>query len=190
LLTFDDGPHPDVTPAVLDRLQAFRARAVFFVVGGRVGGAAHLLAEIQGRGHRIGNHTFHHKDSYVTGADGEPRFLDYYQDSRRCQHLVESHTGARPKLFRPPGGRLTPVTLAVPRSLGMRCVAWSRDIGDWQFRTAAEACAGAEELARQIVARDIVLLHDDNPCVVDVLDALLPSLAARGYDLSSGLDDL
>lgn len=69
----------------------------------------------------------------------------------------------------------------------MRCVTWSQDVQDWKFRLPSEARAGAAVLLETVTAGDIVLLHDDNASVLDLLDALLPQLKARGYDLASGV---
>jgi peptidoglycan/xylan/chitin deacetylase (PgdA/CDA1 family) len=187
LLTFDDGPHPDVTPAVLERLDQYGAKAVFFVVGRRVRRAPRLLAQMQARGHLIGNHTQLHRPHYVLPIERRLRFWEYYRDVRRCQELLTVTLGQSPQLFRPPGGRLTPVTILAARLLGLRTVQWSREVADWRFRTREDACAGAATLATMIEPRDIVLLHDNNPCIVDVLDHLLPALAHRGLDLSSAV---
>lgn len=190
LLTFDDGPHAEVTSAVLDRLDAFGAKAVFFIVGSRVKRAPHLLAEILKRGHRLGNHTYLHRPSYVLGSVLNLGFAGYYRDLRRCQRVVEEHTGSVPELFRPPGGRLSLRNLAVPPCLGLRCVLWSQDAGDWRFRSPSEGAVGGGELLRKVGPGDIILLHDDNPSVLDLLDVLLPGLQARGYDLASGINRL
>jgi peptidoglycan/xylan/chitin deacetylase (PgdA/CDA1 family) len=187
LLTFDDGPHPAVTPAVLDRLDAHGAKAVFFVIGRRVKRAPHLLADIQARSHVLGNHTHLHRDCDVLANAPRPRLGFYYRDARRCQEVVARQTGRRPRLFRPPGGRLTPVTLLAPRLLGLRCVTWSAEVKDWAFRSAAEARAGAQQLLAAVAPGDIVLLHDNNPSVLDLLDVLLPGLTARGFDLAAGV---
>lgn len=190
LLTFDDGPHAEVTPAVLDRLDAYGAKAVFFIVGSRVKHAPHMLAEIVKRGHRIGNHTYLHRPSYVRDPVLNWGFAGYYRDLRRCQAVVQGLTGIKPDLFRPPGGRLSLRNLAVPRCLGLRCVVWSQEVGDWRFRSASEGAAGGQELLRRAGPRDIILLHDDNPSVLHLLDVLLPGLQARGYDLTSGINRL
>jgi len=190
LLTFDDGPHPDITPAVLERLDHYNAKAVFFLIGRRIKRAPSVVPQILAKGHLVGNHSHLHRDRYVLPSKGKPRFLEYYRDARRCQDVVERYAGQRPRLFRPPGGRLTPVTVLVPRLLGLRCVNWSREVADWSFRTSREARVGAARLATTIEPRDIVLLHDDNPCVLDLLDHLLPALAARALDLSSSTNYL
>lgn len=190
LLTFDDGPHPDVTPAVLDRLDSYGAKAVFFLIGKRIDRAAHLPAEILRRGHRLGNHTYLHRSEDVLSDARRPRLTDYYRDSARCQDVIKKHAGIPPLLFRPPGGRLTLATLMVPKLLGLRCVTWSADIEDWRMRSAAEARIGAEQLLDRIMPGDIVLLHDDNACVLEILDALLPGLKKRNIDLSLGIEAL
>jgi peptidoglycan/xylan/chitin deacetylase (PgdA/CDA1 family) len=187
LLTFDDGPHRDVTPAVLERLELFGAKAVFFVVGHRIKKAPGILEQIRKRGHLIGNHSHLHRRSYVLQTQSPIGFRFFYRDAQRCQDVIERNSGGRPKLFRPPGGRLTPTTVLVPQLLGLRCLTWSVDVGDWQFRSASEAHAGAEELLRRIAAGDIVLLHDDNRYVLDLLDTLLPGLSERQYDLATGI---
>lgn len=179
LLTFDDGPHPEVTPAVLDRLDRYRARAVFFVVGSRTPRAPWALERIRDRGHTIGNHTFYH-DYVKRGVSG------YANDIGLCQEAVEALTGSRPLLFRPPLGRITAGGLLAARRHHLTTVYWSADNRDWSIRTPEAARECGAGLAGMIGPGKIVLLHDDNPCVLTVLDALLPALAERGYDLNGG----
>jgi peptidoglycan/xylan/chitin deacetylase (PgdA/CDA1 family) len=181
LLTFDDGPHADVTPGVLERLERHGVRAAFFVVGKRIRRAPDLLPQIVRAGHTLGNHTFAHVLDRSLGLKG------YIQDIGKCQVLVESLTGIAPRLFRPPQGRTTFGSLAAPMLLGLKTVRWSVDPQDWRLRQAAEARALGERLVGKIGAGDIVLLHDDNPCVLTVLDVLLPGLIERGFDLRSGV---
>jgi peptidoglycan/xylan/chitin deacetylase (PgdA/CDA1 family) len=188
LLTFDDGPHPEITPAVLERLERHGARAVFFVIGRRARRAQELLARIRSAGHLIGNHSHLHRDGYVLPTASQTSFLSYYHDCSRCRTVIARSTGAPPRLYRPPGGRITAATMLAPRLLGMRSVLWSREVADWAFRTTDEAEAGASELLRTIAPQDIVLLHDDNHQVLSLLDRVLPVLQSRGFDLASGVD--
>jgi peptidoglycan-N-acetylglucosamine deacetylase len=188
LLTFDDGPHPEVTPVVLDCLAAHRARAIFFLVGRRVRRAGSVVDRIVRAGHAIGNHTHLHRTGYVSATYPQPRFGAYLQDCRRCQRVIAEAAGVRPTLFRPPGGRMTITSVVGSRMLGLQCVTWSLHVDDWRFRRADEARDGATELLRRVSPGDILLLHDNNPRVVDVLDVLLPGLRSRGYDLSRGVD--
>jgi peptidoglycan/xylan/chitin deacetylase (PgdA/CDA1 family) len=190
LLTFDDGPHREVTPGVLERLDSYHAKAVFFVIGQRIQDAPQVLEQVRAGGHLVGNHSFLHEDHYVRAGERRVKCAEYYQDIKRCQTVIRRYTGQQPFLFRPPGGRLTPVTLLVPTVLGLRCVTWSQETGDWRFRSAREARLGAVALANAINPRDILLLHDDNPYVLDLLDSLLPKLAQRRMDLASGVEYL
>jgi len=117
-----------------------------------------------------------------------PTFTEYYRDCARCQAVLERRAGRRPTLFRPPGGRLTPTSVVVPKLLGLSCVTWSIEVQDWSFRTSDQAHAGAKRLIDAIQPRDIVLLHDDNRFVLDLLDDVLPALTAKGFDLGSGIE--
>lgn len=112
LLTFDDGPDPQVTPGVLDRLQAFDARGIFFVVGRRAESFPELLIRIRDEGHRLGNHTYSHENA------GDPPFLEYKRDVARCQEAVRQASGVTPELFRPPRGTCPLRAWRYPDSLG------------------------------------------------------------------------
>lgn len=178
LRSYLDGPHPEVTPAVLDRLEVHGARAAFFIVGKRIERAPELLPEILRRGHLIGNHSYEHHDGRL-GARG------YYRDLKRCRDEVARLNGNRPRLHRPPRGRIRAATLLGPLLLGLRTVHWSVEIRDWEIQSASEARSGARRLVELCRPADVVLLHDDHPHVIDVLDTALPELRNRGLDLRS-----
>lgn len=166
-LTFDDGPHPDHTPAVLERLAAFGVPAAFFLVGKRVTDAA-LVDRIRAAGHTLGNHTFDH---------AVPRWWERrapLADVRRCQLVVPHAT-----LFRAPLGKLTPGLWLAARRSGLVCVSWSLDSGDWRCRSAADAEQCAREVLELVRPGDIVLFHDDHQWIGPILDRVLPALAAR-----------
>ncbi|HBS88883.1 MAG: hypothetical protein A2W91_00925 [Bacteroidetes bacterium GWF2_38_335] len=93
-LTFDDGPHPSITPWVLDKLDEFNARATFFCLGKNVEKYPEIYREIIARGHRTGNHTFNHKNGWKTANK------DYYEDIRKAAGVIDSD------LFRPPYGKI------------------------------------------------------------------------------------
>ncbi len=184
LLTFDDGPDPETTPAVLHLLAEFGAKAVFFIVGNRIPKAPHVLARILAEGHSIGNHTYLHP------LDRVPPLAAYYRDVKQCQAVIESHTGRRPILFRPPMGRLTLGSLVAPRLAGLRTMLWSVDVDDWTLRNETDSVAAGRRLAASAAPGDIVLLHDDNPCVLTVLETALPQLRTRRLDLGQALSGL
>jgi peptidoglycan/xylan/chitin deacetylase (PgdA/CDA1 family) len=186
LLTFDDGPHPESTPAALRLLREYNARAIFFVVGSRIERAPHLLKRILDEGHALGNHSFAHP------LDGRPPFRPYLKDLEKCQEHVERLTGSRPRFFRPPLGAFSLTSYAAPKLLGLKTVLWSVDAYDWDLKSADEARLAADNLAAKLSTstsrNDIVLMHDDHPYVETVLGAGLRVLAEQGCDLHSALD--
>jgi peptidoglycan/xylan/chitin deacetylase (PgdA/CDA1 family) len=164
-LTFDDGPHPQHTPAVLDRLAAHGLTATFFLVGNRITDPA-LVRRITDAGHEIGNHTFTH---------AVPRWSDIavsLRDVVRCQELIPTA-----KLFRPPLGKLTPGLWLGSRRCGLRLRNWTLDSGDWRCRTAADAATCAAEVLALVRPGDVILFHDDHQWIAPILDRVLPALA-------------
>lgn len=180
LLTFDDGPHPTVTRGVLERLARFQAKAIFFVVGNRIPLAADALREILDEGHQIGNHTFTHP------LDRKLRGKDYIDDVARCQAVIESVTNGRSCFFRPALG-LTVSALVAAYANQLKTVLWSLDSRDWELRSVADAQDRARVLGAEVRAGHIILFHDDNPCVLDILDVLLPELVDQGFNLGARL---
>jgi len=186
LLTFDDGPDETVTPGVLDRLDAHQARAVFFIIGHRAEQCPQLLREIAARGHVLGNHTYSHSDTYFA-PHRPPPLREVRADVVHCQAILEPIVRDGPRLFRPPGGRLTVSTMLTPKLLGMDCIIWSKRLDDWTFQCDDDGRDGGAQLVREIRPADIVLLHDDHSPLLALLDVLLPGLRSRGLDLSSGV---
>lgn len=181
LFTFDDGPHPVITPQILDLLDHYAVKALFFVVGRSAEKEPELLREIAAKGHRIGNHSYFHLNNKV------PVFSKYKDEVGRCQNVIENITGLRPTLFRPPSGIIKPQTLLAAWSNNLRIVLWSKQGGEWADRVDDGPGEIAETLASQIEARDIILLHDDNPKVPAVLEELLPVVKIKGFDLLQGV---
>lgn len=93
-LTFDDGPHPEITLKVLDILDEYKAKATFFCVGENVDKHPQTYSEILKRGHKTGNHTYNHLKGWVT------KNKEYYQNINKCAARIDSN------LFRPPYGRI------------------------------------------------------------------------------------
>jgi peptidoglycan/xylan/chitin deacetylase (PgdA/CDA1 family) len=168
LLTFDDGPHPEYTPAVLDRLAAHGISAAFFLVGSRITAASHLPQRIASAGHVVGNHTFSHRRFGWCERSGP------LADVTRCQALLPGATW-----FRPPLGRLTPGVWLAARRHGLRIMNWSLDSNDWRCRSESDARTCAVEVLESVRPGDIILFHDDRPWTCAILDMVLPGLRER-----------
>ena len=151
-LTFDDGPHPQGTPAVLETLREAGATATFFLAGEQVERRPALAAEIVAAGHRVELHCYRHRN-LLRLTVGE--FLD---DAERARAAIEEATGQEIADYRPPYGIFSAATLRAVRRRGWRPVLWSRWGRDWTRR------ANPESIARRsgagIEAGDVVLLHD------------------------------
>jgi peptidoglycan/xylan/chitin deacetylase (PgdA/CDA1 family) len=188
LLTFDDGPHPESTPVVLQLLKEYNARAVFFIVGARIQRAPHLLNRIIDEGHALGNHSYSHP------LGKQFWFGSYLKDLMRCQNAIEQLTRERPKFFRPPLGTLSLTSLVAPRLLGLTTLLWSVNASDWGLRSATEARRAADRLSEELIAKparnDIVLMHDDHPYVGQILERILPQLAEHNCNLFSAVDSV
>lgn len=149
-LTFDDGPHPERTPAVLDALARFGVQGTFFLVGDRAARQPALVERIAREGHVIGNHGWSHR--WLYGAD-----LAVARDEvDRCQDVLGRLSGRGPTLLRPAFGWTTPVVERVLRERHLTPVFWSIDTLDYV------AAPTSVVLWRMMSARagDVVLLHD------------------------------
>ena len=176
-ITIDDGPDPDVTPAVLACLAAHRAPATFFCVGGRVERHPDLAREIVSRGHCIENHSHRHRHNFSLLGPGGMR-----GEISRAQDAIERATGGRPKFFRAPAGLRNPFLDPVLTHLELRLASWTRRGFD-TVNGNADGVYG--RLADGLQDGDILLLHDGNaarvrggqPVIVEVLPRLLDTLA-------------
>jgi peptidoglycan/xylan/chitin deacetylase (PgdA/CDA1 family) len=179
-LTFDDGPDPDVTPAVLDVLDAAGARATFFCVGERAERYPDVIAAIRARGHGVENHSYSHPNSFaLRGRRG------LAHEIVRAQSAIEQSGGGRPSLFRAPAGIQNPLLHAALSAAGLSLVSWTRRGFDTVSRDGARV---ASRLTRALGPGDILLLHDGSsardrsgrPVVLDALPRVLDEMNRQG----------
>ena len=178
-LTFDDGPDPAVTPAVLDMLAAAGARASFFCIGERAAAEPGLLRRMVAAGHSVENHTMTHPAAF---AALPPRRLR--QEVEGAQATIAGITGRAPHWFRSPMGLRSPLLDPVLTRAGLHQAAWSRRGYDTRCDTADRVLS---RLTTRLAPGDILLLHDGNAAlrqdravVLDVLGRLLRVLAENG----------
>jgi peptidoglycan/xylan/chitin deacetylase (PgdA/CDA1 family) len=151
-LTFDDGPHPEGTPAVLEALAAQQATATFFLVGEQVERFPAIAREIVAAGHVVALHGHRHRSQLRV----PPRALA--DDLRRGSDVIASTTGRLAPLYRPPYGIFSAAGLALARRRGDEQWLWSRWGRDW--RGAATAWSVAQLASGELDAGDVILLHD------------------------------
>ena len=151
-LTFDDGPHPEGTPAVLEALADLEAPATFFLCGEQVERDPALAAEIAAAGHVVAVHGYRHRNMLRLA----PR--TFVEDLERGIAVIEDAVGLRPELYRPPYGIFSYPGMVEVQARGLRSLLWSRWGHDWRAgRTGAEIAA---EATRELDGGDVLLLHD------------------------------
>jgi acyl-coenzyme A synthetase/AMP-(fatty) acid ligase/peptidoglycan/xylan/chitin deacetylase (PgdA/CDA1 family) len=178
-ITIDDGPDPEVTPALLDLLEQHGAVATFFCPGTQVQRHAALAREIVRRGHAIGNHSQHHRHHFSVMGPGALR-----REIAQAQDSIAQATGVVPDWFRAPAGLRNVFLDPVLHSLDLKLASWTRR--GFDTRT-GDAALVLRRLTRDLAAGDIMLLHDRHaartpqgrPVVLDVLPPLLALLRER-----------
>jgi peptidoglycan/xylan/chitin deacetylase (PgdA/CDA1 family) len=151
-LTFDDGPHPRGTPAVLEVLERAKARATFFLVGEQVERRPSLAAEVAAAGHEIAIHGYRH----TLLLRRTPWELS--EDLARAADAIGAATGVEANCYRPPYGVFSTAGLLLVRGRGWAPLLWSRWGRDWTAR--ATPAGIARRATRNLSGGDVVLLHD------------------------------
>jgi|HubBroStandDraft_4_1064222.scaffolds.fasta_scaffold14337_2 peptidoglycan/xylan/chitin deacetylase (PgdA/CDA1 family) len=181
-LTFDDGPHPEGTPAVLQILAVTQTPATFFLVGEQVRRDPELAREIVAAGHAVALHCDRHRNLLRL----TPR--QTRADIDRAQATIEDATGAAIGLYRPPYGAISPPALRLARRRSWRTLLWSHWGRDWEKR------ATPESIARRVTSGAgpgaVLLLHDADDYsapdswrrTVVALPRVLDTLAQRGLE--------
>lgn len=178
-LTFDDGPHPDNTLKLLDILNSHGAKATFFVQGSQVIRYPAVAKRIVADGHTIAGHSWSHRRL------PQWAFLDAWSEFSRTRKAIADTTGVVTSNFRPPYGWVT-LPMLVYATLGrIRLILWSVDSDDDRTRSVDAIRARGQ----QVQAGDIILCHDDNEAILEILPELLSEWRARGF-VPCGLGEL
>lgn len=151
-ITFDDGPHPQGTPAVLEILRERDVVATFFLAGEQVERRPALVGEIVAAGHRVELHCHRHRNQLRL----TPRQL--LDDADRARAAIEEAAGQAVADYRPPYGIFSASGLRAVRSRGWRPVLWSQWGRDWARRATPDSIA--RKTTATVRAGDVVLLHD------------------------------
>jgi peptidoglycan/xylan/chitin deacetylase (PgdA/CDA1 family) len=168
-LTFDDGPHPEITKKVMDILDEYGAKATFFCVGHNVEKFPETYSEILNRGHKTGNHTYNHLNGWKV------KRKEYFENIEKCAILVDSH------LYRPPYGRISLKHIPYLK-MNFRIIMWSVLSMDYDNNISPEKCLrNSVNHARE---GSIIVFHDSEKSSRNMFYALprfLEHFKSKGY---------
>lgn len=161
-LSFDDGPHPEITPFVLEELKKYNAKATFFCIGNNVLKHPNVYEAILQEGHRVGNHTYDHLNGWQTDKE------IYLENIKAAANLIDSN------LFRPPYGRITKKQIRVVAP-SYKIIMWEVLSGDFDLKINGLTCAN--NVIKNAKAGSIVVFHDSQKAW-DRLSVALPKILA------------
>jgi peptidoglycan/xylan/chitin deacetylase (PgdA/CDA1 family) len=172
-MTFDDGPHPILTPRLLDMLKARGIRATFFLIGQNAAEYPDIVRRIAAEGHEIGNHTWNHPQLTRLSSAA------LREEINRTSSTISEIIGKPLLVMRPPYGATNAyINHWMNREFGMKVILWSVDPLDWKYRNSArvkrQILAGAQPGA-------IILSHDIHATTVAAMPDVFDSLLAEGY---------
>ena len=173
-LSFDDGPHPVITPKVLELLRHFNAKATFFCLGKNVSSHPDIFERIKADGHSIGNHSYHHVNGWKASN------ASYLEDVMHANELIKS------PLYRPPYGRLKFSQASLLREMGYQLIMWTLLSADYDQRLSKEDCY--QRIWKHLHPGAIVLFHDSEKAAGNMLYALerlLNEASNMGYQFKA-----
>ena len=177
-LTFDDGPHPDITPYVLDTLKQYQAKATFFCIGKNVVAHADIYRRLLDEGHRTGNHTFNHLNGWKV------------QNDAYINNIIDASKYIDSNLFRPPYGRITKFQVKILSDITaykgsdrkFSIIMWDVLSGDFDKKLSAENCT--LNVIRKTKPGSIVVFHDSEkafPRMRESLPEMLRYFSEKEY---------
>jgi peptidoglycan/xylan/chitin deacetylase (PgdA/CDA1 family) len=175
-ITFDDGPHPELTPFILQELDKYNAKATFFLLGKEVDSHPSLYKDILQANHSVGNHTYSHLNGWAT------KNSEYFSDIEKCHSIMNR------KLFRPPFGRIKPSQIRHLKK-AFKIVMW--DVLSWDFHknTSAEKCYNI--VMKKTKNGSIIVFHENDKAIKNVkycLPKMLEHFSKEGYEFKAITD--
>ncbi|MEY4543604.1 MAG: hypothetical protein RL411_1681 [Bacteroidota bacterium] len=181
-LTFDDGPHPEISAWVMDELKKHQIKATFFCVGDNLKKFPEVAKNLLTEGHQIGNHTMHHIKGWKHNNG------DYLKDVENCENEIREiheqldNERAQPLLFRPPYGQIKPSQIKLLRTKGYEIIQWSDLSCDYDKRLDCEKSLSA--LVKNAKPGSIVVFHDSKKAehqLKQILPRYLEALLKEGF---------
>jgi len=172
-LTFDDGPTPEVTPWILSVLKKENVKATFFLVGEHIEQYPELVGSIINEGHLIANHSYSHKNGWLTSKK------KYISDIEKCQELMPKNS-----LFRPPYGKITKAQISVLKAK-YKIILW--DVLGWDFQQNTTPEKIKKNILNNTKAGSIIVLHNNQESfknLQSILAETIKSLNEKGFSFS------
>ena len=174
-LTFDDGPHPENTPRILEILREKRIKATFFVIGKNAEKYPDLLRQIDDEGHTIANHSYSH--NFLIGFFSASRLT---KDLSRCNDFISQTIGKTPALFRPPFGVTNPLYRIALKNTGLQSIGWSLRSMDTKAKSKYQLI---DKVISNLKRGDIVLLHDSRAVTADALEDIIEHIFTKKLEI-------
>ena len=172
-ITFDDGPHPKLTPHLLDMLKERGLKATFYVIGQNVVQYPEIMQRMVAEGHEIGNH------SYTHPALSKCSPAKLTEEITKSNDAILQACGVSPTTVRPPyGATNAAVTKRLNDEFGLAVIMWSVDPQDWKIRKASHV---SNHILQNTKSGAIVLAHDIHPSTIDAMPAALDGLLSKGH---------
>ena len=172
-MTFDDGPHPKLTPRLLDLLKERGIKATFFVIGKCVAEYPDIAKRIVDEGHEIANHTWNHPQLPKLSPTA------FAAEITQTNEAIKQATGILPVTMRPPYGAINAgITKRLNEEYGLSVILWSVDPQDWKIRKADHV---SSHIIKNAAPGSIILAHDIHASTIDAMPAALDALQAKGY---------
>lgn len=183
-LTFDDGPNPEATPAILDALAEHNVKATFFILGAHAERWPELVRRVVAEGHQAGNHGYFHRKLHLKS----PSYVK--RDIALGKRAIERASGSTPRFFRAPHGFRSPWVTAIAHALGERTIGWS--LGVWDSdRPGVQTIV--DRTLEGTKSGSIILLHDgdgynangDRMQTARALPGIISGLRERGFEFAT-----
>lgn len=171
-ITFDDGPHPEFTPLVLDFLKTHNIKATFFLIGKNIEGNEALLLRMKNEGHIIGNHSFSHVNHF--GFKGTKAVTE---DLDKSAQIIERSICKKPVLFRPPFGVTNPNIARAARILQYTVVGWSIRSLDTLDKPANKTI---NRVTHRLKPGSVILFHDNHERIISILEGIMKKVEGKG----------
>ena len=173
-LTFDDGPHQESTPFILNVLKEEQVKATFFLVGEQMEKHPELLNQIISEGHIVANHSYSHKNGWLSNNS------TYFNDIEKCQKLITEN-----KLFRPPYGKISPLQISHLKK-NYKIILW--DVLSWDFSLYNTPKKVKESVLKKTVSGSIIVFHNNKKSfknLQSILKETIQELKQKGFSFST-----